>query len=163
MANRARLTKVLANEFRRARKFLRPLSVLSLDADGLQEINDTFGRAAGNQVLKRLGAILRDACRGIDLVARQGDDEFVCVLTETDLRTVSELAQSIQAVIAEEVFEHQGRRIPVTVSVGVACMSASQPFSSPEQLLQSADRAVRAAKKEGKNLVRVYAPSARKT
>ena len=163
LANRSRLAEFAEAEFRRAKKFLRPLSVLFVDADRFKNINDTYGHAAGDEVLKAFARILQSACRSVDLVSRYGGEEFVCVLTETDLLNAAQLAESIRIAVAEEIIQFEGVRIPANISVGVACMEGGQFFTGPEHLMDCADRAVYAAKRDGRNRVRIYnAAAARK-
>lgn len=163
VANRARFKEFFEAEFRRARKFLRPVSVLFVDADHFKKVNDTYGHAAGDEVLRALGRLLQEACRGSDLVARYGGEEFTCVLTETGLVPAAQLAEAIRLAISEETITFEGQTIPITVSVGVASMEGGQFFETAEALLECADRAVYAAKRDGRNCVRIYnAAAARK-
>lgn len=156
VANRAKFDSALAEEFSRAKKFLRPISVLFIDADHFKGLNDTFGHEAGDVALKRIASLLQRACRKVDLVGRLGGEEFGCLLNETDLVGAAQLGEAIRLTIAEEAIDYEGQRLPVTVSVGVASMEQGAFFESPQALVKAADRAMYAAKKSGRNMIRIF-------
>lgn len=156
LANRRKITEFLDQEFARAKKFLRPVSVLFADLDHFKQVNDTHGHAAGDAVLKGVGGILRQACRASDCAGRHGGEEFVCVLSETDLLGAAQMAESIRLAVADETFAGGGQTIPVTISIGVAAMERGQFFRDGEHLLAAADRALYAAKRSGRNCVRIF-------
>ena len=83
LANNRAFRDVANKEAARARRFSHPLSLLMLDVDNFKKVNDTYGHPQGDEVLKRIGSILRDESRGIDLPARYGGEEFAVALPET--------------------------------------------------------------------------------
>ncbi|MEE9228568.1 MAG: diguanylate cyclase, partial [Acidimicrobiia bacterium] len=92
-------------EMERAQRTHRPVTALMLDLDGFKRINDTFGHAVGDEVLRHLGDRCRRAVRDIDLVGRYGGEEFCVLLPETDLKTALEVAERIRSSIADQPFD----------------------------------------------------------
>jgi diguanylate cyclase (GGDEF)-like protein len=132
-------------------RYRRPTSLLILDVDHFKRINDTFGHAAGDAVLKALASLLRSALRGADLVARLGGEEFVILLPETALAGAIEIAQRLRRQVETMVVEWQDTPIDVRVSVGVA--ACPECTASPGTLLNAADAALYASKHAGRNQV----------
>lgn len=160
LANRGRFNELLDEEFSRSRKFLRHLAVLFIDADRFKRVNDTYGHAAGDAVLRRLAQVISEAVGGRGAVGRYGGEEIVCLLRETDLRQAARVAESIRQAVEQTSIAHEDQKIAVTVSVGAAGMMDGQPFRTPAQLVEYADRAVYAAKRDGRNCVRICVPNA---
>src|SRR6185312_12635635 len=113
LANRARFDDFLEEQFRRAYAHLRPLAVLFIDIDHFKLVNDQHGHQAGDEVLRRIGRLLRGSVRNIDLVARYGGEEFALVLTETDTCAAAVRAEAIRAKMAAEVFQFDGNTAKV--------------------------------------------------
>lgn len=132
-------------------RYRRPTSLLILDVDHFKRINDTFGHAAGDAVLKALASLLRSTVRGADLVARLGGEEFVVLLPETALAGAVEIAQRMRLQVETMVVEWQNTPIEVRVSVGVA--ACPECTTSPGTLLTAADAALYASKNGGRNQV----------
>jgi diguanylate cyclase (GGDEF)-like protein len=159
LSNRRALQRRLDEEFRRADRFLRPLSVLFVDVDHFKAINDTFGHDVGDEVLSRLGRILQWACRGSDVVARYGGEEFVCLLPETHPHSAASLAENLRQAVESAEFSHDGCVFPVTVSIGLAGLSRDCHVTGGEQLLLMADQALYRAKNRGRNRVELSKPA----
>ena len=159
LANRARFDEALAEQFQHARQTRGDLSVLFVDADHFKNVNDTYGHSTGDMVLRRLATMVKEIC-GRGTVGRYGGEEITCVLPETDLRTAAHLAENIRVAVSEEVVFASGRHVSITVSIGVASMTAGQFFESSQRLLNYADRALYAAKRDGRNAVRICAAPA---
>lgn len=141
----------LAFEVERCKRSNEGFAVLFLDLDRFKQVNDEFGHEAGNEVLRGVSAEIRRAVRASDVAARYGGDEFVVILTRTDLHGASRVAEALRAGI-----EGVGRRLGyaaglITVSVGIAEFDPAQP--SDGDLLVSADRALYRAKAAGRNAV----------
>ena len=141
----------LAFEVERSRRNGERFAVLFLDLDRFKHVNDTFGHEAGNDILRGVAAEIRSAVRASDVAARYGGDEFVVILTRTDLAGATRVAEALRAGI-----EGVGRRLGypaglITVSVGLAEFDPKQP--SDGDLLVTADRALYRAKAAGRNLV----------
>lgn len=127
----------------------RPTAVMILDLDHFKSINDRFGHAAGDAVLKQFAHRIRLNIRGIDLAARVGGEEFVIVLPETSSAEAQMIAQRLVRVIGHEAFViGDGRELNVTVSIGV---TEARPGEAAEEVIQRADAALYRAKAEGRN------------
>jgi two-component system cell cycle response regulator len=131
----------------------KPLTLLVLDIDHFKSINDTFGHAAGDEVLKEFSARLRTSIRGIDLACRQGGEEFVVVMPDTDKAVATVVAERIRRRIAGEPFliRAGGDTVDVTISIGLATLAEKDDAAAT--LLKRADQALYRAKREGRNRV----------
>jgi len=145
--NRTRLMEALVEEARRFERHQRGFALLMADIDHFKDYNDTFGHLAGDQVLARVGAILRDATRDIDCAARYGGEEFAVMMPETNLEGAAEVAERIRDRLGGEVIA--GGR--VTLSVGVSAFPLHG--DTPEVALAAADAALYEAKRGGRNRV----------
>ncbi|WP_243370934.1 GGDEF domain-containing protein [Geotalea sp. SG265] len=134
---------------------LMPLSLLLLDMDDFKQVNDTFGHAAGDQVLATFGTILRESCRGADLVARYGGEEFAIILPATPSTKATEIAQRMRMRFAATTFAFEGQHFCQTVSIGIACTFDTKKIPISE-LVHRADMALYRAKREGKNRVCIH-------
>jgi diguanylate cyclase (GGDEF)-like protein len=134
-------------------RFTRPFSILMLDLDHFKQINDTYGHNRGDAILiefsKRVSATLRE----VDTFARYGGEEFICLLSETSLEGAMTTAEKILDAIRSESFGEAGEpAVALTVSIGLASFPIhGETFRS---LIESADRALYRAKKEGRNRAR---------
>lgn len=142
----------LRRELERARRYELPLSVLLLDLDHFKRLNDEHGHLVGDQVLARLGQILREQVRAVDLVARYGGEEFAVVLPETGAAEARELAERLRATVEAEFSGDLG----VTLSAGVAANPRRE--ASVEEVISAADKALYVSKEGGRNRVSL-APS----
>lgn len=136
------------------------VACLIIDVDHFKRINDTFGHPAGDAVLQGLAARLRHLAPLDALVCRLGGEEFVALLHGHDLRGARDLAQTIRAGIAAEPIPGPSEPIPLTISCGVAHLSATEVAASPREslvstLLSRADRALYRAKRNGRDRVEV--------
>jgi diguanylate cyclase (GGDEF)-like protein/PAS domain S-box-containing protein len=150
LRNRRAFEERLVMEFSMARRRKRELSVLLIDVDDFKMINDRWGHAAGDDVLRRLGLILRTTVRLPDLPARYGGEEFVVLLPESGEESAMGLARRVMQRVATEDWQNE----PVTISMGMAAMNES--LENGFQLVELADDALYAAKRAGKNRVMVH-------
>jgi diguanylate cyclase (GGDEF)-like protein/PAS domain S-box-containing protein len=150
LRNRRSFEERMVMEFSMARRRKRELSVLLIDVDNFKMINDRWGHAAGDEVLRRLGMILRTTVRLPDLPARYGGEEFVVLLPESGEESAMGLARRVMQRVAAEEWENE----PLTISVGMAAMNES--LENGFQLVELADEALYAAKRAGKNRVMVH-------
>ncbi len=153
LRNRRSFEERLVMEFSMARRRKRELSVLLIDVDNFKTINDRWGHSAGDEVLRRLGTILRTTVRLPDLPARYGGEEFVVLLPESGEESAMGLAKRVMQRVATEDWENE----TLTISVGMASMNES--LETGFQLVELADEALYAAKRAGKNRVVVHSGS----
>ena len=129
------------------------LAVLMLDVDKFKDVNDTHGHAVGDEVLRSIGACLRDQMRNVDLVARLGGEEFVVVMPDTPLEFAVKVSERLRRAIARmDVAKQDGSVLRVTVSIGCA-MRVDFEGTDTDRLLDRADGALYEAKRTGRNKV----------
>jgi two-component system cell cycle response regulator len=150
--NRRALFERLEREVERVKRYDQGLALLLVDLDKFKDVNDARGHLAGDGVLRQVGELLRREARSVDIVARFGGDEFVLVLPETTQEGAVIFAERLRARIGEHDFAEAGQPLYVTVSVGVAAMSAAQSETA-EGLIARADSAMYEAKGGGRNQV----------
>ena len=151
LANRRRLFERLDQEVYRARRYGTALSVILLDIDHFKRVNDSWGHAAGDRVLREVAQETQQLLRKTDLAGRYGGEEFVLLLPETDLAEAMSLAHRLNRHIARTALAlERGSSLSVTVSAGVATLF---PDESGEALIQRADRALYRAKEMGRDRV----------
>jgi diguanylate cyclase (GGDEF)-like protein len=140
----------ISQEQERSKRSGERFAVLFIDLDEFKALNDRYGHEAGNEVLKAVAGEIRSAIRATDLAARYGGDEFVVILTRTDLPGATRVAEALRAGV-----ERVGQRLgyghgSVTVSIGIAEYDPAQPTV---EVLEAADRALYRAKAAGRNKV----------
>ncbi len=130
----------------------RALSLLVADIDFFKSVNDTYGHAAGDNVLKEFAQRFRRNTRGIDLACRLGGEEFVIIMPDTDLPRAIQVGERLRATIAAEPFHAAAdQSLHVTASVGISTLEYRD--DTPEALFKRADNALYAAKRKGRNRV----------
>jgi diguanylate cyclase (GGDEF)-like protein len=144
LANRRALEEILAAEISRAHRFKHELAIVLLDLDRFKEINDSFGHAAGDMMLRAVSRLLTSLARQGDTVARWGGEEFVVVLPETDLPGARLFAERLRRTIEA----HPVGEMRTSASCGVATML---PEDDVEALLGAADQGLYRAKTNGRN------------
>ncbi|KQQ18594.1 Diguanylate cyclase [Methylorubrum extorquens] len=135
-------------------RYRRSICVLMIDIDHFKRVNDLYGHAAGDEVIRQVGRIIRDAIRTTDKVARFGGEEFVVLLRETDLQGAAIFAERIRQTVAGTVFEPEGQCLRATISIGMA--GAEVTDDDIDHTIERADRALYAAKSGGRNCVRTF-------
>jgi two-component system cell cycle response regulator len=150
--NRHYLTSHLDTRLKAANNQGKALSVLMMDIDHFKKVNDTYGHAAGDLVLKEFAARIGRNIRGVDLAARYGGEEFVVMMPETPTDWATMIGERLRQEVSDNLFDVGSEMGPVsiTVSIGVA---TSGDGETPGQLLESADRALYEAKSSGRNKV----------
>jgi diguanylate cyclase (GGDEF)-like protein len=151
--NKRHFQERLAEEMRRAQRDGTGLSLLLLDIDHFKNYNDTNGHVAGDDVLKKMGQILKNSVREDDVVARYGGEEFVILYPGASKALAYRLAQSLRRAVESQHFPG-GERQPlgaVTISGGVAAFP--QDATSEVELIRAADQALYQAKKAGRNRI----------
>ncbi|HBY98972.1 MAG TPA: hypothetical protein DEP84_34335 [Chloroflexi bacterium] len=154
LANRRQFFELAEREFERTRRYERPLSAIMLDIDRFKHVNDSYGHAVGDQVLRAVARRCRDNLRDVDLLARYGGEEFAALLPESDLDGACEVAHRLCRCVAEAPFESDWGPLAVTISVGVASVTDDCPDVAT--LLNRADVALYEAKNTGRNRVGVW-------
>lgn len=144
--NRRRFLELAQREREQARGG--SVCIALFDLDRFKLINDTHGHLAGDAVIRGAIEVIKQHCRQGDLVGRYGGEEFVLCLPDTSLPLAREIAERICTALAATTVNHDGRAIPVTVSIGVAAL---RPGESIEQWLSRADKALYEAKRAGRN------------
>jgi diguanylate cyclase (GGDEF)-like protein len=145
--NRLRMMEVLENEVRRSRRLRHRFAVLMADLDLFKKYNDAYGHPAGDALLKRIGAIMREASRDVDFVARYGGEEFLLMMPETAIEDAMQVAERIRKKIESDSMPMGS----ITVSFGIAAYPGHG--DSPEVLIAAADAALYEGKRAGGNRV----------
>jgi diguanylate cyclase (GGDEF)-like protein len=153
LPNRRSFSDGLAVEFRRSRRYSRPLAVLMLDLDNFKEMNDTHGHPFGDFLLSEVAATLGRGVRESDLVARYGGEEFVVMLPETTSEEAVAVAEKLRRAVAEREFAQGEVRVRLRLSAGVAGFDGHGADEGPGDLVTRADRALYAAKGAGRDRV----------
>ncbi|QIT56728.1 diguanylate cyclase [Aquisalimonas sp. 2447] len=152
--NRREFDQQFAEEVERARRYQRPLALIWLDVDEFKAINDTHGHLAGDDVLRALAGLVRDNIRNVDYAARYGGEELAVVMPEMTSAEAEEGALRLRDLVASRPLPVEGGGdVRVTVSIGVAAFP--EHGDSAEDLLAAADTAMYAAKRSGRNRVRL--------
>lgn len=151
--NKRYFLEFLEREMSRCHRYGRALSLLMLDIDHFKKVNDTFGHVAGDYVLREVAALVRGMVRKEECFARYGGEEFALVMPEMPLEKVLVVAEKIRAGVASLTLSFEGRRIPVTTSIGVAQMSGA--LREPLEFVAAADERLYEAKRSGRNRVAV--------
>jgi diguanylate cyclase (GGDEF)-like protein len=156
------LRESLRREVERAHRFGRMLTVLVLDLDHFKDVNDTYGHAAGDAVLSEFARRIRIGLREVDLAFRQGGEEFVVLLPETDAFGGAIVAERLGAAVRERPVPIDPRRsdvgdqVPITVSIGIAVFP--EHGGTAQQVLNAADDALYSAKRAGRDTYRLAEP-----
>jgi diguanylate cyclase (GGDEF)-like protein len=150
--NKGYLMEALEAEFKRAKALHTDFSLLFFDLDHFKKVNDNYGHDAGDYVLKEFARLVRtNFLKPKDVFARYGGEEFVILLSKTNGVAAGELAEKIRAAIETNAFIYEGKRLPITTSLGVAELRTD--IESAPTLLKLADKALYAAKTGGRNRV----------
>jgi diguanylate cyclase (GGDEF)-like protein len=144
-------------EMMRAARYARPFSMLMIDLDYFKRVNDGHGHAAGDAVLKNFASLLQQTCRTSDVLARFGGDEFCALLTDTPPSGAAEVAERIRQRCETSPFPHDDAEFRITCSIGVATYGkeVGDGLVTMESIMDEIDRAMYAAKEEGRNKVKI--------
>jgi two-component system cell cycle response regulator len=144
----------LAQEFERAKRFSQDLSLILMDIDFFKRVNDTYGHPVGDTVLKAVASRISSHLRKIDLTARYGGEEFAMLLPQTNIEMAMEVAERIREDMASNPVETDKGSLTVTISLGV-CATSAHGVTRAADLVRKADEALYAAKKDGRNMVKM--------
>ena len=154
--NRQALLSELFVEVERASRYDRPLCIAFVDIDHFKVVNDSYGHESGDVVLRGVAQILLANLRVSDLIGRYGGEEFMLILTETDVEDGAALAEKLRTLVERERFDVPGNpTLSVTISIGIVGGMGSQ--LRMERLVRDADAAMYSAKSLGRNQTYIFA------
>ena len=148
--NKRYLLEFLDREMARCTRYNRPMSLLLFDADHFKKVNDVHGHLAGDSVLKGLAEVVSQHVRKEECFARYGGEEFAIIMPETTGERARIFGEKIRRMVEEHRFQYEDRRIPVTVSIGIAVMAGHE---DPLAFIAAADTQLYQAKHLGRNRV----------
>jgi diguanylate cyclase (GGDEF)-like protein len=151
LLNHTAFRSVLAQEVNRSKRQNAELALAMLDIDHFKMVNDTYGHAVGDRVLKGLSRLLQQRLRKYDIVGRYGGDEFVALLIDCDIHKAFTIMEEIRIHFSEiEFYPDDTRLLHLTFSCGI---SSFPGYQTPEELNDSADHALYIAKGNGRNQI----------
>ncbi|MBW1709226.1 MAG: diguanylate cyclase [Deltaproteobacteria bacterium] len=153
--NHRYLVQALESEFARSLRYNRDLALLMLDIDHFKWVNDNYGHPCGDLVLQGIANLLQNQVRNTDIVARYGGEEITIILPELGTSHAVGVAEKLRREIENYSFVCDESPIKITVSIGVVAYKDNH-IESWKQLLNSADKALYSAKKQGRNRVVPY-------
>lgn len=151
--NRRYIDQVIDREANSRNRYQDPFSVILLDVDHFKHFNDQHGHDGGDKALQKIAQILTQSARGTDFVGRYGGEEFIVLLTNTPPEHALLFAERIRARIEESQLDLETGRATLTISAGVAGVSATDMSVTGRELIISADKALYAAKNAGRNTI----------
>lgn len=151
LLNRGAILDALLNEFARARRERKPVGVILADIDHFKRINDTYGHASGDVVLREVAQTMRSVIRTYDSVGRYGGEEFLIVLPGCDTNTATQKAEQIRLAVTSTRIADAENVLP-TISLGVVSVCSATDY---RQVLATCDTALYSAKRNGRNRVEV--------
>lgn len=152
LINRREINRVLKYAYHQVDRTRRPTSIVIMDLDHFKNVNDSYGHACGDYVLKTVAEIFRTYFRVSDHVARWGGEEFLVVMPDTDIRTAQQVVQRILNKVERSAMHFENQHIPMTISAGIAELDANQELKVS---LNLADERLYQAKAFGRNQVAV--------
>ena len=144
---------MLDNTFTDAIQHDKMFAVIMIDIDHFKKLNDTYGHQFGDYVLKQIASIIKSHSREVDICGRYGGEEFLVIANLNETNAV-QFARKLHDAIETETFEHPSAVVKVTVSIGIA--ECNNEVKTKQELIERADRAMYKAKRDGRNLVRVW-------
>jgi two-component system, cell cycle response regulator len=153
--NKRYFNESLENEVKKSKVMGKPLTLIIFDLDHFKKLNDNYGHDAGDYVLKELAKVIKEnGIRQGDILARYGGEEFCILLPNTNLKQGFEIAERLRRMVEKHQFIYDGKRLPVTASIGVA--DYRQGINTGTDLFRRADQAVYKSKEGGRNQVNFY-------
>lgn len=156
VCNRSHFFEVGERECRRALRYTQPLALISMDLDHFKRVNDTYGHATGDEVLKLFTKTCAALLRPSDTFARLGGEEFIVLLPSTTLSGAGELAERLRLAIDAATVHVAGSVLRFTASLG--CSELNSNETNLEAMIAAADKALYVAKKSGRNRVALAVP-----
>jgi len=146
--NRQALNELLEKEYVRWQRYEKPLSLIVWDVDFFKRVNDNYGHAAGDKVLRTIASIFQKATRDADFISRFGGEEFMGIFPETNLEDALVLANKIRQKVERSKFHYEDKRVFITASAGLATFRSGDTI---DDVFKRADRALYQAKQGGRN------------
>ncbi len=152
--NRGAWEGYLEREYNRSRRSNHKCSVVMFDIDHFKKVNDTYGHQAGDEVIRRTAALLRDTMRNTDIAGRYGGEEFAVILVDTNAKDALIFTERLRERIEAEVVEYDEFKIKFTVSLGISELTES--CESYQSWLEQSDKALYVCKESGRNKSSIY-------
>ncbi|GGJ78167.1 sensor domain-containing diguanylate cyclase [Pseudomonas matsuisoli] len=155
LANRRKFDETLDTAFRSLRSRDRPMALLLIDVDYFKRFNDGYGHPEGDEALKRVADVLRQSIRNdVDTAARYGGEEFALILPTANAESAPVVAERVRSGVEALRITNEGSPYgTLTVSIGIAVLPSNHRLQDPKDLLLAADKALYAAKAEGRNRI----------
>lgn len=150
LPNRRYFTERFREEISRSWRYKFSMAFLLMDLDHFKVINDTYGHAAGDYVLKEIGGIIRTCKRSYDIVCRYGGEEFAMIFKQVDEQDTRTVCERIRSAVENCIIHYEGKEIKVTISIGIATLIPHKD-DMVEDILKKADQALYEAKRRGRN------------
>lgn len=152
--NRKSFDKKIRREVERAHRYDGMFAMMMVDLDHFKEINDRFGHVVGDEVLMRIGSLLKERFRKVDFIGRYGGEEFAIILPQTDLPNAERVADELLQILRDKPIPIQNgaKDIKVTASIGVGFFSQHDLYT-PEEFIDKCDQALYRAKNQGRDQV----------
>lgn len=155
LPNRREMNETIAHEVGRSQRTNKPFCFIFIDIDHFKNINDTYGHACGDEILKAVAQTIRGLLRKYDVFARYGGEEFLTLLPETDLDGAATVAERFRKKIEQMTVHYADFTIKITITLGVARFDEKL---GAEHSIQMADKALYQGKESGRNRVVVWKP-----
>jgi diguanylate cyclase (GGDEF)-like protein len=154
--NRVAMDNALHRELQMAQRYDQALSILMIDIDHFKQVNDNYGHAFGDSVLKEVVGAIDSVTRNTDMTFRYGGEEFVVVLSKTEAQGARVIGERIREYIEAMQVDEDGKKLQVSVSIGTSTLETNEPVKS---LFGRADQALYKAKNNGRNRLEAALPA----
>jgi len=154
LLNMHAFNSILVREIARATRYSEPLTMVMIDVDGLQQINDLYGHSTGSRMIQAVAQTLQNCVRSVDVLARYGGGEFIILMSHAGLDNARTSAERIRSAINNTTLSVKGQCIAATASIGLA--SFPECVEEPDAVLDKADMALYCSKQCGRNMVTNY-------
>lgn len=148
--NRVAFNTSIDREFQLANRKAQHLSMIFIDIDHFKSINDSFGHECGDMALISVAKVIKDSIRSSDMLFRYGGEEFVVLLSATDLTAAEEIAERIRIAVENHTFVYEMQPVPMTISLGVSTLAGND---TPQSFINRTDKALYQAKAANRNNV----------
>lgn len=151
--NRRYFFEIGHNECKRTRRYKAKFGMLMIDIDHFKNINDTYGHAAGDAVLRNVAEVFKKGLRDVDIAARIGGEEFAVLMPNTDIEGAKIVAERLRNAVESSQVVYEGNALKITISAGISDCSN---VNSIDEMLKNADDALYEAKESGRNCVKMF-------